>query len=267
MTLKSLNVKPNTKFMMIGTPEEKIAKDPKDMGDLPEVLNDLDYDYFPDSEEVKNNEENKRKLKKRIETVTINFINEPRKGKKLLVLDIDYTIFDCKSTAENITVLMRPYLEEFLISAYQDYDLVFWSQTSWRWLEAKLTEMGILQHPDFKVAFVMDRTTMFSITTKDDHGQPKTHEVKALQIIWEKVPEFYNSKNTIHIDDLGRNFAMNPQNGLKIKAFKNAPTTRDNDRELYYLAKYLKHIAKLDDLSTLKHKDWKKVVEDLENNK
>ena len=33
---------------------------------------------------------------------------------RLLVLDIDYTIFDCKSPSETITVLKRPYLDTFL---------------------------------------------------------------------------------------------------------------------------------------------------------
>ena len=94
-----------------------------------------------------------KKLRKRIETVEIQFINPPRTGKKLLVLDIDYTIYDCKSTAETISQLMRPHLDEFLVEVYKHYDICFWSQTSWRWLEAKLTEMGILTHSHFKVCF------------------------------------------------------------------------------------------------------------------
>ena len=27
----------------------------------------------------------------------------------------------------------------------RDYDIMFWSQTNWNWVEMKLTEMGILQ--------------------------------------------------------------------------------------------------------------------------
>lgn len=45
-------------------------------------------------------------------------INEPRLGKKLLVLDIDYTLFDHRSAAETGNELMRPFLHEFLTSAY-----------------------------------------------------------------------------------------------------------------------------------------------------
>lgn len=45
--------------------------------------------------------------------------NEPRPGKKLLVLDIDYTLFDHRSVAETGIELMRPYLHEFLEAAYK----------------------------------------------------------------------------------------------------------------------------------------------------
>lgn len=46
-------------------------------------------------------------------------INDPRPGKKLLVLDIDYTLFDHRSAAESGIELMRPYLHDFLESAYE----------------------------------------------------------------------------------------------------------------------------------------------------
>lgn len=46
-------------------------------------------------------------------------LNQPRPGKKLLVLDIDYTLFDHRSTAQTGAELMRPYLHEFLTSAYE----------------------------------------------------------------------------------------------------------------------------------------------------
>lgn len=41
-------------------------------------------------------------------------------------------------------------------------------------------------------------------------------QVKPLGVIWGKFSEFYNKKNTIMFDDIGRNFLMNPQNGLKV---------------------------------------------------
>jgi ubiquitin-like domain-containing CTD phosphatase 1 len=53
----------------------------------------------------------------------------------------------------------------------------------------------------------------------------------------------------------GRNFALNPKQGLKISAFKDAHTPRAMaDRELDDLARYLLHVASIDDMQTLNHK-------------
>lgn len=53
-------------------------------------------------------------------------LNTPRPGKKLLVADIDYTIFDLNSSAERPDELARPYLHQFFAAAYADYDIVIW---------------------------------------------------------------------------------------------------------------------------------------------
>ncbi|KAJ1480511.1 hypothetical protein T484DRAFT_1810443 [Baffinella frigidus] len=56
--------------------------------------------------------------------------------------------------------LKRPFCDEFLEAVHPHYDIVVWSQTSWRWLELKLTEMGILQNPKYALSFVLDRKSM-----------------------------------------------------------------------------------------------------------
>jgi ubiquitin-like domain-containing CTD phosphatase 1 len=87
-----------------------------------------------------------------------------------------------------------------------------------------------------------------------------------------RVFSISGAKNTIHVDDLvssilfardtgliglfqGRNFALNPRQGLKISAFRDAHTPRAMaDRELDDLAKYLLHAATITDMETLNHK-------------
>ena len=61
-------------------------------------------------------------------------------------------------------------------------------------------------------------------------------------------------------DDLSRNFLMNPQNGLKIRPFKNAHRLRHTDRELEKLADYLEAIGELSDLSKLRHRRWERYL-------
>lgn len=63
-------------------------------------------------------------------------------------------------------------------------------------------------------------------------------------------------------DDLRRNFVMNPQNGLVIKPFRKAHSSRDTDQELIKLTSYLLAIAELDDLSALDHNSWQSFTED-----
>jgi hypothetical protein len=75
--------------------------------DAPEVLDDFE---LGDEEtiDIKDREVNKQKLRRRIEQFKMTLLNPCRPGKKLLVLDIDYTLFDHRSTAENPRELMRP---------------------------------------------------------------------------------------------------------------------------------------------------------------
>jgi len=62
-------------------------------------------------------------------------------------------------------------------------------------------------------------------------------------------------------DDLRRNFIMNPENGLKIRPFRNAPTEGAKDEELLHLTNYLLLIKDEPDLSSLNHRKWEKYIE------
>ncbi|EIM89778.1 HAD subfamily IIID h, partial [Stereum hirsutum FP-91666 SS1] len=263
----------SSKFTLIGTPEGAEIKDPSQVEFLPDVLNDLDVDFTADPAAAvayQNDLRNIRKVKEYTKKLKLNIINPPREGKRLLVLDIDYTILDTKpltSGALPPAECARPGLHEFLSAVYPYYDICIWSQTSWIWLETKLVELGMLgSNQPYKVCFaatffcMLDKTSMFTVFSQRE-GETYRHSVKPLQIIWNHFKEF-NAKNTIHIDDLGRNFALNPKQGLKISAFKEAHTpAAQADRELSKLARYMVHIANsTDDFGSFNHKDWKKVV-------
>lgn len=249
MLLSQLNIKLTTKIVMMGTVEDEILVEPVD---APEVVDDFELGQ-EDTVDIMDREVNKQKLRRRIEQFKLNLINPPRPGKKCLVLDIDYTLFDHRSTAENPRELMRPYLHEFLTTAYQFYDVIIWSATSMKWVEVKMKELGVLSHPDYKITAMMDHLAMITVQS-ESHG---VFDCKPLGVLWGKCPEFYNSKNTIMFDDLRRNFVMNPQNGLVIKPFRKAHINRASDQELLGLADYLVAISALDDLSELDHQRWK----------
>ncbi|ESO05305.1 hypothetical protein HELRODRAFT_156877 [Helobdella robusta] len=247
--LKDLQLKDNLKIMMMGTQEEEIAKVTEGVVEYPEVVNDLDIEE--EVVEIQNKAEYLSKIEKRINTYQINILNNPRPNKKLLVLDIDYTLFDHRSVGETGSDLMRPYLHEFLTSSYADYDIVIWSATSMKWIEAKMNELGVSKNPNYKLCFMLDSLAMITVHVSS-YG---VIDVKPLGVIWGKFPQ-WNKHNTIMFDDLRRNFIMNPQNGLKIRPFKNAHTNRSTDKELKKLSKYLKYIAPLDDFTALNHSEW-----------
>ncbi|XP_027201980.1 ubiquitin-like domain-containing C-terminal domain phosphatase 1 [Dermatophagoides pteronyssinus] len=254
--IEHLVMKPGFKVMMIGSKEEQIANIDLDPSDIPNVINDFDIDDEAlDQVAIHNKGEYLAKVEKRIKDIKINVMNEPRDGKKLLVLDIDYTLFDHRSTAEHASQLMRPYLHEFLTSAYEDYDIVIWSATGMKWIEVKMRELGVTNNPNYKIAFFLDASAMISVHT-EKYG---VINVKPLGVIWGKFQQ-YNARNTIMFDDLRRNFLMNPQNGLKIKAFREAYKNKSKDKELLHLAQYLKIISLLDDFSSLNHDNWHKMI-------
>lgn len=65
-----------------------------ELENLPDVINDLDVDFDDDPAIVakyKNDQRNIRKVKEMTDKLNVNIIHPLREGKKLLVLDIDYS--------------------------------------------------------------------------------------------------------------------------------------------------------------------------------
>lgn len=167
----------------MGTPEEHIFVDPCDKDDLPDIMDDFDLDCPAGSDEWQQHCANTTKLQQFTAATPIHIMNDPRPNKPLLVLDLDHTLLDFSSkslllqqpstpssslsllhssdaAAPNDPVasqMKRPYLDEFLSHCYPHYDMVIWSQTSWRWLETKLIELNMIAHPGYKFCFVLDK--------------------------------------------------------------------------------------------------------------
>nr|ACO11703.1 Ubiquitin-like domain-containing CTD phosphatase 1 [Caligus rogercresseyi] len=187
--LSSLPTKNGAKIMMMGSLEKDILASLTPPSNLPYVRNDLD-----DTDEetaVEFRPENLAKVQHRIEKCDIQIRNAFRPGKKLLVLDIDYTLFDHRSTGETARFLMRPYLHEFLTSAFKDYDIAIWSATSLKWIKEKMRLLGCDAHTDYKLAFFMDCRHMISVHTQK-YG---VVEVKPLGVIWGKFPTVHQGEH------------------------------------------------------------------------
>ncbi|PWN45262.1 hypothetical protein IE81DRAFT_320445 [Ceraceosorus guamensis] len=168
-------------------------------------------------------------------------IHPPRTGLSggLLVLDLDWTIADTHKLMDPqcpVALAARPGLHEFLAAVYPYYDIAVWSQTSWRFLEMKLTELGCFEDSRYQITFILDRSSMPAVHVREATKK----EVKPLDVIWNRFPEVYGAHNTVHVDDLGRNFIMNPLNGIVIQPYYSDARLDD---ELASLARYCLQLA------------------------
>ncbi len=156
------------KFTLVGTPQGHEIKDPHgkaarteffrllmysafaELEFLPDVINDLDVDFSANPAAAAsyiNDKRNRRKVQEHTKKLNINIINPLREGKRLLVLDIDYSrwrsscpfpslrlravaaILDTKpltSGALPPQECARPGLHEFLEAVYPHYDVCIW---------------------------------------------------------------------------------------------------------------------------------------------
>merc|ERR1712013_265778 len=167
----------------------------------------------------------------------INQLNKPRKGKKLVVLDIDHTLLEYRDGVNHL----RPYVHEFLAIVYQHYDIAIWSASPMQRIINTLRQVGVLVNNKYKLLFLLDKEAMFNLSTKP------------LPLIWSKFPQ-YNQDNTLLVDDKKKNFLVNPSCGLKIKKY--LWNDEDIDFELLKLAAYLFDVADVEGFSGMNHSMW-----------
>lgn len=245
------------KIMMMGSVEEDIERANAACTSEANVVDDLDE--AEDGEEVPLplRPENEAKVARRVRNYKVDVKNALRPGKKLLVLDIDYTLFDHRSVADCGSQLMRPFLHEFLTAAYRHYDIVIWSATSMKWIDEKMRLLGVSGHADYRIAFHLDSLAMITVHS-ERYG---VVQCKPLAVIWGLFPEQTSPQNTIMFDDVRHNFLMNKQNGLRIRPFRQAHQNRATDTELLLLAQYLASISRLDTLAKLNHGHWEQYLQ------
>ncbi|KAL0738129.1 hypothetical protein Bca4012_014339 [Brassica carinata] len=152
LLLSQIPLKPSLKMTMAMTGSSEDIVDDFELG-KDEVV------------DVKDKELNKQKLRRRINQYKIKLVNPCRKGKKLLILDIDYTLFDHRSTAENPLQLIRP--------------------CNMKWIELKMGELGVLNNPNYKITALLDHLAMITVQS-DTRG---IFDCKPLGLVWALLPE------------------------------------------------------------------------------
>ena len=162
---------------------------------------------------------------------------------------------DHVTVAERPEQMARPYLHEFLESAYASFDIVIWSATSMRWIETKMAALGVTTSNRYAIAAFYDAGAMIEVR----HPLRGLVKIKPLPVLWGQHASIGRGPhNTIMFDDLRRNFLANEQAGLRISACRDMPRIRSTDRELLHLAQYLRAIvAEVPQRFTeLEHRKW-----------
>mmetsp|Transcript_29171 Transcript_29171/g.81598 ORF Transcript_29171/g.81598 Transcript_29171/m.81598 type:complete len:263 (-) Transcript_29171:153-941(-) len=190
------------------------------------------------------------KIDRRLRDTKLELLRPPRAGKPLLILDIDHTLYAMSDTVEHPREQMRPYLLQFLRSMHTLFDIALWSATSRKWIDLKVKEMAL---DDFDFVLIVDKYAM--ITAFDEANGVFT--TKPLRVIWDTFPAHFSPERCLLIDDLMRNFSMNPGNGIRVRQFRRV--NMDSDRELLRLMDYLVWIYDADDFRVFDHSAWKEI--------
>lgn len=130
---------------------------------------------------------------------------ELRVGKKLLVLDIDHTIYDPSEYGgtkgsvvrsdqsgfydESTVARCRPGLHMFLTEAYKEYDIMIWSASDMLRILTLLQQLGILGagHSDYRILAVLDIESMSELISREPPEPGAMEEGALMQAVI--VPE------------------------------------------------------------------------------
>ncbi|XP_011299565.1 uncharacterized protein [Fopius arisanus] len=210
----------------------------------PQNVNHIyDGDRFEDLE-IENSEDVLRGIDNILENYKIIIVNPPRREKKLLVVDVDYTLTCHDGTP-------RDFVDEMFTSVYEHYDIVLWTASTRDFLESRIKIMKLQENVNFKIAFCLEGEAMVPVFSWkfDDYIY-----VKALDLIWKKFPR-YSVKNTIIFDDNWRNYALNKTCGLSTARYREVSCSTVRS-ELLRVAEYLKIISRLINLDIFDHNHW-----------
>lgn len=182
--------------------------------------------------------------------------------KPLLILDIDETLihtdtapleyekylnFDFKFKGNNSKSLYytkkRPYLDEFLNYAFQNFDIAIWTAAGVEYAEEILKGIG-LDKSKLKFLYTQENCTL-----KLSHDYSNYFGVKNLQKLKKGG---YDLNKVLIVDDIAETAVNNYGNLIQIKPF----TDDSDDTELLKLISYLEKIKNEQNYRRIEKRGW-----------
>ncbi len=173
------------------------------------------------------------------------------RGRPLLVLDLDETLWHGQATGAGIGFALRPCLGEFLYGVAGQYDLAVWTSASEDWMRAGLAAVRAATGFDLagRAVFLWDRSHCSLRRLEDgDFGWHKP--ARKFRAGW--IRSKYPRTRILALDDLASNYATGYGHLIRIEAWTGAP----EDRELRRLARYLASIVHEADLRAVEKRGW-----------
>lgn len=206
--LAQLALKRPQRIMLVGPRDEDLLREAT--AEERAALEKLVDDVAPDQSAriaAHKREVNLDKVNRRVKEYEPRVVAGFRPGKKCIVFDVDYTLFDHRTVVERPHEQARPFALELFRAVFPFYNIVIFSAAGMDTIVRKLESLGLLSHPEFSIAVILDHGAMITVESAK-YGVVNT---KPLGVLWGKYPEHVTPENSLMVDDLRRNFLMNPK--------------------------------------------------------
>lgn len=180
--------------------------------------------------------------------------------RNLLVLDLDGTLvyadhkplpvfdFVLDPNIRPIYVKKRPYLDYFLGEARKGYGLFIWTAGSARYSQEVIENLGL-------AGLIMGCFSRDHCTRRFERETREEYLIKRLRKIRRDLSK------VLIVDDSPRKCEKNYGNAIYINEFNG----QEGDRELFYLALYLRTIKNAENFRKIDKRGWRKKTEALQN--
>lgn len=269
LTLDDLKIKAPHQLSVVYTRDEGPELSPRSLvvrsGASALSLRDIDEQAVAWSDQ----EEIDRRIQKRVRAYSGYVqLSPPDLSKKVLVLDIDFTLLDTDCYNSHVGAphvlrqaperWLRPGMLELLSAAREHYNVVYWSATGMGHIYRKLRLAGVLppqsqegETPALAAEgsssggggcpywLLVDFAAMLRLRVRTIDGLGRDFNAKPLSVLHGLFPTVVTPHNTLIVDDHRRSFVLDSERGIHVTPYHATAEMRANDREFALLQRYL----------------------------
>ena len=172
---------------------------------------------------------------------------------KLLILDLDETLIHSTEKElelpgdlkiDEYNVYKRPNIDEFVANCATWFDLAVWTAASSSYAN-EIIELIFPKSVELKFIFTGDRCTR-----RYDYDLMEAYYIKPLKKVKRRG---FSLEKVLIIDDTPETFERNYGNGIQVKRYYG----ENEDEELILLLKYLKEIARVENVRKIDKRGWR----------